>query len=261
MLHFTESGTGPAVVLLHAFPLDNTLWHAQRTALAAEGFRVVTPDLPGFGGSAISNAVPAMDVMADEVGELLAQLGIDEAVVGGLSMGGYVALAMLRRHPDRVRSLVLADTKASADAPEAAEHRESVARSVEASRTTADLAEAMLPNLLGATTMQRRPDVVAKVRRWIRAQPADGVAWAQRAMAGRPDSFADLGAFGGPVLVVRGAEDSLSSEADVQRMVDAAGSGGSATTIVTIPAAGHLTAVEDPQRVSQALLAWLTAHR
>ena len=112
MIHHHESGAGPDVVLLHAFPVDATLWTPQRIALADAGFRVITPDLPGFGGSALPDATPSLDVMADEVAGLLDLLGVREAVVGGLSMGGYVAMAMLRRHPERVSRLVLADTKA-----------------------------------------------------------------------------------------------------------------------------------------------------
>lgn len=257
MLHFTESGSGPAVVLLHAFPMDCTLWSAQRKALAGQGYRVVTPDLPGFGGSAAAGGPPSLDTMADQVDSLLGSLGIDAAVIGGLSMGGYVAMAMLRRHPQRFTGLVLADTKGGADGAEAAANRESVAASVESTGSTVELAEAMLPNLLGETTMEHRPQVVQTVRRWIRAQPAVAVAWAQRAMAARPDSLADIAAFGAPVLVLYGAEDTLAPEPDAQRMAEAARSGGSATSVVPIPQAGHLTAVENPDRVSQALIAWL----
>ena len=198
MLHHVESGTGRPVVLLHAFPMDSALWAAQRRALGAEGHRVITPDLPGFGGSAPSPTSPSVDVMADAVVELLDHLGIEQAVVGGLSMGGYVTMALLRRHPDRLSAIVLADTKAGADTPEAAATRETVAAAVEAAGTAAGIADGMLPNLLGATTRESRPDVVATVRRWIGAQPAAGVAWAQRAMAGRPDSRADIAAFRPP---------------------------------------------------------------
>ena len=195
--------------------------------------------------------------MADAVVDLLDHLGIERAVVGGLSMGGYVTMALLRRHPERLSAIVLADTKAGADAPEAAANRETVAAAVEAAGTAAGIADGMLPNLLGATTRDSRPDVVSTVRRWIGAQPAAGVAWAQRAMAARPDSLADLAAFGGPALVLYGAQDTISPAADAAAMADAARAGGSATTVVEIPAAGHLSAVEDPDAVTHALLGWL----
>jgi pimeloyl-ACP methyl ester carboxylesterase len=115
----------------------------------------------------------------------------------------------------------------------------------------------MLPNLLGATTRASRPEVVAAVTRWIGAQPAGGVAWAQRAMAGRPDSLADIEAFGGPVLVLYGEEDTISPATDAQAMAAAARVGGSETAVIEIPRAGHLTAVEDPDAVTRALLGWL----
>ena len=256
MLHHIESGSGDPVVLLHAFPMDNSLWAAQRQALGQAGHRVITPDLPGFGGSALAQDAPSLDVMADAVVELLDHLGIERAVVGGLSMGGYVTMALLRRHPDRLSAIVLADTKAVPDTPEAAAKRRAVAASVESAGTDG-LAEATLPNLLGATTRDSRPDVVATVRRWIGAQPAAGVAWAQRAMAARPDSLGAIAGFGGPVLLLYGAEDTISPAADAAAMAEAARSGGSITTVVEIPAAGHLTAVEDPDAVTHALLGWL----
>jgi pimeloyl-ACP methyl ester carboxylesterase len=262
MLHCIDSGgPGEPVVLLHAFPLDSALWAAQRRPLAQAGFRVITPDLPGFGGSPLSPDEPSLDVVADAVAATLDQFGIEQAVVGGLSMGGYVTMAMLRRHPERLRALVLADTKAGADAPEAAANRLRVAAEVEAAGSTQELAGTMLPNLLGATTRAQRPEVVAAVRRWITAQPAPAVAWAQRAMAGRPDSFADLAGFGGPVLVLVGSEDTITPAAEAAAIVAAAEEGGSATTLVEIPAAGHLSAVETPDAVTRALLDWLPGLR
>lgn len=259
MLHHIESGTGPAVILLHAFPVDSTLWAPQRRAVASAGYRVITPDLPGFGGSAVSTEIPSVDVMADEVAAMMDELGIENAVVGGLSMGGYVAMAMLRRHPARISRLVLADTKAGADTAEAAANRERIAVDVLASGSTAALAGAMLPNLLGETTRATRPEVVAAVTRWIGAQAAPAVAWAQRAMASRPDSFTDLSTFTDPLLVVVGAEDTISPMSDAEAMALAAASGGSATTITEIADAGHLTAAEDPDAVTRALTSWLAA--
>lgn len=257
VLHFVETGTGAAVVLLHAFPMDSTLWAGQRKALASHGYRVITPDLPGFGGSPLSGEAPSVDVMADEVAGLLDHLGVPTAVVGGLSMGGYVTMAMLRRHADRLSGIVLADTKPGADAAEAVAARLAMAESVEVGGSTAAVADGMLPNLLGRTTHESRPQVVATVRRWIAAQPTAGVAWAQRAMAARPDSIADIRAFGGPVLILRGSQDVISSAAEAAAMAEAARAGGSSTTLAEIDRTGHLSAVEDPEAVTRALLSWL----
>jgi pimeloyl-ACP methyl ester carboxylesterase len=257
MLHHVVTGDGPAVVLLHAFPMDSALWAAQRRPLAEAGLRVVTPDLPGFGGSQASDEPPSLDVMADAVADLMDHLGLESAVVGGLSMGGYVTMAMLRRHPNRLTGIILADTKAVADTPEAAAVRLRMAAEVEAAGSTVGIADAMLGNLLGPTTRETRPEVVATVRRWIGAQPPEGVAWAQRAMATRPDSLSDITGFGGPVLVLYGEQDALAPAADAELMAAAARSGGSATSVVEIASAGHLTAVEDPEAVTRALLGWL----
>lgn len=257
MLHHIETGTGPAVVLLHAFPVDSALWAAQRRPLASAGLRVITPDLPGFGGSGLPDAEPSLDVMADEVAGLLDALGIERAIVGGLSMGGYVVMAMLRRHADRLAGIVLADTKGGADGAEAIATRLGMAERVQAAGRASVIADGMLPNLLGETTRAERPDVVTAVRRWIGAQRAPAVAWAQRAMAARPDSLPDIAAFGGPVLVVYGEEDTISPAAEATAMAEAARSGGSATEVVEIPASGHLTAVENPEAVTRALSSWL----
>ncbi len=258
VLHFVETGTGDdAVVLLHAFPMDSTLWAAQRKALAARGYRVITPDLPGFGGSAVSDDGPSVDVMADEVAALLDHLGVATSVVGGLSMGGYVTMAMLRRHRARVSGIILADTKAGSDDAGSVAARLSMAEAVEGGASTAAVADGMVPKLLGPTTRDTRPAVVATVRRWIAAQPAPGVAWAQRAMAARPDSVTDIAAFGGPVLVLRGSEDAICAPSDAHAMAEAARTGGSPTTIAEIPGAGHLIAVEDPEAVTEVLVNWL----
>ncbi len=257
MLSFHESGSGPAVVLIHAFPMDSALWTAQREALAEAGYRVITPDLPGFGATALADADPALDVMADAVVELLDHLGLETAIVGGLSMGGYVTMNLARRHPGRLSAIILADTKPGADPAEAAANRLAVATAVEAAGTAAGVADAMMPNLLGVTTRETRPAVVATVREWIVAQDPAGVAWAQRAMAARPDSLAVIGAFGRPVLVLFGAEDAISPAPDAQAMAQAAHAGGSPTALVEIAGVGHLSAVEDPDAVSGALIDWL----
>ena len=256
MLHFTETGAGSPVVLLHAFPMDSALWAAQRRTLAAAGHHVLTPDLPGFGGSPLPHEHPSLDVMADQVADLMDTLALKRAVVGGLSLGGYVTMAMLRRHPERVSAIVLADTKAGADGEEAVATRLAMAQRVE-TEGTSGLAEQMIGNLLGATTRAERPEVVQTVSRWIEAQQPDAIAWAQRAMAGRPDSSGDLASFGGPVLVLYGAEDVISPADEAAAMAEAARSGGSEVTVTEIPAVGHLSAVEDPPAVTAAIGDWL----
>ena len=236
-----ESGTGRPLVLLHAFPLSSAMWREQREILSAR-CRVVTPDQRGFGGSPLGDDEPSLTSAADDVLALLDRLELDRVVLGGLSMGGYVAMQLLRRAPERVSALLLADTKASADAPEAREVRLRTAETVER-EGTAQLAEQMLPALLGRTTLERRAEVAARVRGLVAAAPPAAVAWASRAMAARPDSFDVLRTVDVPALVVVGDEDALSPVDAAQAMVDALPHG----RLAVVPEAGHLSAVEDPE--------------
>lgn len=242
-----EAGSGTPLVLLHAFPLSSAMWLEQRELLGSR-CRVITPDQRGFGGSELGSDEPSLAECADDVLALLDGLGLDRVVLGGLSMGGYVAMELLRRAPERVSALLLADTKASADAPEAREGRLRTAEAVERDGTDA-LAETMLPVLLGATTLATRAAVAGRVRGLVAAAPAPAVAWASRAMAARPDSFEVLRATDVPALVVVGEEDALSPVAQAQEMVDALPQG----RLAVLPGAGHLTAVEDPAAFAAAV--------
>jgi pimeloyl-ACP methyl ester carboxylesterase len=251
-LHARVSGSGRPVVLLHAFPLSSAMWLAQREALAPT-CRVVTPDLRGFGGSPLGNDEPSLDAAADDVAALLDSLALDRVVLGGLSMGGYVAMAFLRRHVDRVAALILADTKAGADPAEARANRERIAAAVTDDPSSTVLVDEVLPTLLGPTTVAERPLVTGRVKGLVQAAPAAAVAWAQRAMAGRPDSFDTLKAVDVPTLVIVGAEDGLSSPDEARAMVDAV----NGARLEILPRAGHLSALECPEEFSAAVLAFL----
>ena len=251
-LHVREAGTGRPVVLLHAFPLSSAMWLEQRNSLG-ERFHVITPDQRGFGGSPLGWDEPSLDQVADDLAALLDSRGLDQVVLGGLSMGGYAAMAFLRRHPGRIRALVLADTKATADPPEAAANRERIAARLEADDSADVLVEDVLPSLLGPTTVRDRPLVAGRVRGLVEAAPPPAAAWAQRAMAARPDSLDTLRAADVPALVIRGDEDALASQADVDAMVEALPQG----RLVVLPGAGHLTAVEVPEAFDAAVREFL----
>lgn len=251
-LHHEEAGTGPAVVLLHAFPLSSAMWDHQRASLA-DGWRIVTPDLRGFGGSELGDDEPSLTTAADDVARLLDRLGVERVVLGGLSMGGYVAMAFLRRHSQRVRALVLADTKATADPPAAREKRERIAARLDAEQHPAALVEEVLPALCGETTARERPEVLAKVRALVEAAPPTAAAWAQRAMAVRPDSVPVLRSVHAPAIIVLGEEDSLSTREDAETMTEALPDARS----VVLPGAGHLTALEVPQEFTAVLRSFL----
>jgi pimeloyl-ACP methyl ester carboxylesterase len=256
-LDHMEAGSGRPVVLLHAFPLSRLIWSRQLLT-PPEGWRLIAPDLRGFGSSAGTHSgdlgAPSVDAMADDVAALLDKLGLGEVVLGGLSMGGYVAMAFLRRHPGRVDALVLADTKAGADPEAGAAKRLAMAARLEEEDTTEALLEDVVPNLLGATTKRRFPEIATRVAGMAKNCDPLAAAWAQRAMAARPDSFDTLRAADIPALVIVGEEDVLSPTADAEAMAEALPR---ADKPVVIPAAGHLTSVEKPGKVNAALYGFL----
>lgn len=234
------------LVLLHAFPLDATMY--VEVADTFEG-PLLTPDLVGFGGVPLPAAEPSLDVYADRVVRELDAAGLDRVVLGGTSMGGYTAMAICRLHPERVAGLALIDTKATADTSEAAAGRRAMAQTMVDGVTTDPLVQNVLPKLLGATTVSTRPDVTERVRGWVRDANPAAAAWAQRAMADRPDSLDTLREMSVPSLVVVGDEDVLSPPADAGVMAAAL----SDCELVLIPKVGHLTPVEAPAAVTAAL--------
>ncbi|RBQ14911.1 alpha/beta hydrolase [Spongiactinospora rosea] len=250
-LYSRSTGSGVPVVLLHAFPLSSAMWLAQREGLAA-ACRVITPDLRGFGGSVLNDEPPSIDAMADDVAALLDAEGVERAVVGGLSMGGYVTMAFCRRHPDRLLGVILADTRATADHEQARANRERIATAVSANGS-AILLDEVLPGLVGPTTRQRRGMVFGRVRGLVQAAPPGAVAWAERAMAGRADSFDTLRDLKVPALVIVGEEDQMTTPADAEAIAEAVPD----ARFTVIEAAGHLSAVEQPEAFNRAVAAFV----
>jgi pimeloyl-ACP methyl ester carboxylesterase len=244
----TVYGEGTPVVLLHAFPLDSRMWLPQVEALA--GYQVIVPDLRGF-GSARERAVEVahMDLLADDVARLLDDRGLDQAVLCGLSMGGYVALAFARRHPERLGGLVLCDTRAGADSQEQAAARLAMAERV-LSQGVGFVAEAMLSRLLGETTREQRPDLVERVKEIILDQDPRGIAGAQRGLAARPDSTPALAEVTVPTLVIVGAEDQTAGPEEGRTLA----TGIRDARLVQVQGAGHLVNLEQPDPVNEALL-------
>lgn len=234
----------PPLLLLHAFPLDHRMW-AEAAAAVPAPRGVLAADLPDRSGP---SAEPSLDQAADDLAAELAGAGIGRVVVAGLSMGGYLALALVERHPDLVAGLALVDTKATADTPEAVARRLSIARQV-VEDGTVDAVRPMVSGLLGETTQVARPGLVAQVAAWIGEQPPAVVAWCQRAMAARPDRTEVLAAYRGPVAVVVGDEDGLTGVDVAHAMAQAA----SDAQLVVVPGVGHLSAVEDPAAVGLVL--------
>lgn len=251
-LHVRQVGAGLPLVLLHAFPLSSVMWREQRDGLR-DVARVVTPDLRGFGGSHLGQDEPSLDLVADDVAASLDSLGLDRVVLGGLSMGGYAAMAFLRRHPGRVLGLVLADTKATADPEAVRDRRERIAMRLEAEETAEALLESVLPGLCGPTTQRERPLVLGRVKALVEAAPPAAAAWAQRAMAARPDSLDVLRTAAVPTLVLLGDEDELSTRDDADAMLAALPD----ATLEVLPRSGHLSAVEVPGEFTAAVRKFL----
>jgi pimeloyl-ACP methyl ester carboxylesterase len=238
------------VVLLHGFPLSSAMWRQQADALAAAGHAVLLTDLPGFGTTSVLDAPPAMSAMADWVSAQMELLGMDSAVVVGLSMGGYVAMELLRRNPAMVSALVLCDTKASADGPEARANRERIAEAVLEAGSTRSLARTMPETLLGEGSRANRPDLIDRVTEWIDSADPRAVAWAQRAMAARHEAFDVLASAQIPTMIIWGSQDVVSVRADQEAMLEAAPH----ARFEVVESAGHLSSVEQPDRVSTLLL-------
>lgn len=246
-LAYEVSGAGLPVVLLHGFPFNRTLWREQVEALSAR-CRVITLDLRGHGETTVTPGPATMEEMAEDVAALLDELRIARIVVGGLSMGGYVALAFYRLFPERVRALILADTRPEADTDEARLTREETATRALSEGMHA-IADRMLPKLLAPSTQAERPEVVARVREMISNTDARGAAAALRGMAVRMDQTELLREINCPALIVVGSLDLITPPADAELMNrEIRGS-----RLEVIAGAGHVSNVERPAEFNHAL--------
>ena len=248
-----DDGGGLAVVFLHGFPHDRALWTQQRRALGPR-VRCIAPDLRGFGESPLSGPV-TMDQYADDVAALLDVLHIDRAVICGLSMGGYVAMAMWRRHAARISGLILCDTKGTADTPEGQAKRDEMIALAESEGASA-VAERQLPGMVGKATRERQPEVTELMRAMMSRQSVPGVVGALRALRGRPDSMATLATVSVPTLVLVGEDDVLTPPADARAMMAVLPPAARARLEI-VSGAGHVSCVERPAAVTLVLADFL----
>jgi pimeloyl-ACP methyl ester carboxylesterase len=255
ILHTDDRGSGPTtVVLLHGFPFNRSMWDAQIQALEPV-CRVIAPDLRGHGASGDPGG-PAfsIDDMADDVLETLEALGVHlPVVVGGLSMGGYVALSIAARAPHALRGLMLLDTKAPADPPEAAATRHELANTMESTGNLSLVVRTMLPKLLAPASRESNPDLAPRVEAMIRGTTPRSIAATARGLASRPDRTADLPHISVPTLVLVGADDAITPPDTAREMASALPH----ATLEIIPSAGHLAPMERPEVVNRAILAFL----
>lgn len=248
-----DRGDGLPLVFVHGFPLDHTIWDAQVEALAGR-YRVIAPDLRGFGQSGVTEGSVSMEQLADDLAELLDALGTGRWVIlCGLSMGGYVAWEFWRKYAERLRAWILCDTRSGADTPEAAAGRLEIAQRV-LREGPAVLADTILPKLLAPQTLAQRPQIADRLRKIILASDPRGLAAALRGMAERPDSTAILPYIDCPTLVLAGQEDTLSPVEQMRAMAQRI----PRSQFVTIAAAGHLPPVEQPAATTAAIEAFLS---
>jgi 3-oxoadipate enol-lactonase len=249
-LHYTEKGTGRPLLLVHGFPLDSRVWQHQIDHLSGQ-YRVIAPDLRGFGQS-LNTAAFTLDDLADDLHQLLVHLKATPAVVVGLSMGGYVAFSLAKRHTADLAGLVLADTKADADTTQGKQARNDMIALVQREGSEA-IADKMMPNMLSADTVQRRPEVQSSLREIMNACPPTTIAHALAAMRDREDHNDYIPSIPVPLLLIYGQNDAITppTHADaIQQKCPRA-------TKKVIANAGHMTPIEAPEEVTAALQAFL----
>lgn len=249
-IFYHDEGQGEPLLLVHGFPLSSDLYQPQRAALSHR-FRVITPDLRGMGRSDPLPGAYSMESYADDLSALLDHLGIGQAIVGGMSMGGYVVFALVRRHPDRVKGLILLDTKAAADTEEGRQGRFKMAEQARSEGASA-IAEVMLPKMLTEQTLSQQPELAEFVRGMMAATPVEGITGALEAMAARSDSTPLLASIQVPTLIIVGNEDQITPTAVAQEMHKAIPN----AELVIIDGAAHAATLERPAAVNQAIEEW-----
>lgn len=246
-LHYLSAGKGFPLVLLHAFPVDRRMWEGQIGELS-EKFRVIAPDFRGFGQSPAAGAM-SIPSMAADIHALLGKLGALPAIVGGCSMGGYVAMNFARQFPADLRGLLLLDTRDAADNPEQRENRDRMIEIAKEKGSSA-IADLMIGKLLAPDTLAHRPGQQQRLRAMMEACPASTIAEALVALRDRPDMTEELPKIKTPTLIVVGESDAITPPELAQAMH--ARIPGSQLAI--IPGAGHMAAMEQPTLVTRAIL-------
>lgn len=249
---YEEHGTGKPVVLLHAFPLSRNMWLGNVKALTEAGFRVILPDLPGFGENESLADINSMETMAKDVEGLLDKLHIERAAIGGLSMGGYVTLELYRMFPERFASVLLFDTTSVADTDEKRQKRFEVIEKIKVDGSKA-LVETFLPNLTGDFTKAHNTALIRDLEDRILSVRPKAACSALRGMADRRDSTSLLGKIGVPTCLIFGEEDKLTdlqAAANLKRSIPGA-------ELTVVPNAGHLSNLEQPEQFDLALVDFL----
>jgi len=245
------TGSGAPVVLLHPFPAHHEFW-LPIVQFLSSSYQLIMQDLRGHGESALGNGPPTMQKHASDLARVMDATGTDRAPIVGVSIGGYAIFEFWRRFRDRVTALVLCNTKASADTPEARAGRLEAANDV-LQRGTEPFFESMLQKLLGETTRHSRPDLVEGALRMMRKMTAEDVAGVQRGMAERPDSISTLKTINVPTLIITGDEDAMTGVPEAEVMKENI----SGAQMKVISKAGHYSPWEQPEEVGRLLRQFL----
>jgi len=234
-------GKGHPVVLLHPFPANHEFWKPVAERLATR-YHVLMPDLRGHGESGLGEGPATMEKHAADLVRVCDEAGVGRAVFVGVSIGGYILFEFWRRYRQRVRALVLSDTRAQADTEEGRANRLKAAEDV-LQRGSEPFIDSMLPKLLGESTRRGRPDLAQAAKRMMMKMSAQGIAQVQRGMAARPDSVESLKTINAPTLLLVGSEDTLTPVADAEFMRENIGG----SQLRVIPRGGHYAAFEQSE--------------
>jgi pimeloyl-ACP methyl ester carboxylesterase len=253
-VEYSRAGSGAPIVFLHAFPLNASMWRGQIKALQQE-YSCIAPNARGFNGSSPFESTPSIEQMAHDVNAFLNALQITEPIIlCGLSMGGYAAQNFARFYPQRLKALVLCDTRAEGDSDEAKEKRNTNIELIR-EQGAAALVERVLPTLLGETTRRENPALVQQVREWGNEAPASTLIAATEALRDRPEVTPYLSQITVPTLLIFGEEDALAPPEAIEKLNREIPN----SRLVKIPRAGHLSNLENPSAFNAALFEFLRA--
>lgn len=248
-LHIEDIGSGKPVVLIHAFPLTRKMWKSQAEVLTDNGFRVILPDLPGFGKQAGNSKRFTIEEIALQIAESIESLNIEKAIFGGLSMGGYVLFNLFRIAPLKFSALILCDTTYLADTEEKQKGRFGMISKIEKQGTNA-LIENMLPNLISDETKKKNPLLTAELKEIFSDVNPRSAINALQSMAERKDSTDVIGNINVPTLLVFGEFDTITNLENAKKMNELI----SGSELRIIKDAGHYSNLEQPEDFNKQLL-------
>lgn len=252
-INYTERGLpqGPPLVFIHGFPFDHTMWDAQMMALPQE-YRAISFDIRGHGSSDLAEGQYSIEFFVDDFIGLLDHLGIKQAAVCGLSMGGYVALRAAERHPERIKALVLCDTRSEADSNEAKIKRAQQVKAVKTAGVKA-FAEGFVKAVFAPDTFSRSPQVVQKIQKIIEKNSPIGICGTLLALAARTDTTPALPAIKVPTLILVGEHDTLTPPSASRAMQEKI----RGSELHIIPNAAHMSNLENSSFFDDKLLSFL----